>query len=329
MKVSNVPPTVRKFIEKRLLSVDPPCDGFWLAYVNDGSPLRNVNIPQSGRMEKVVKALFDELAEAAIDHAMTSDGMHKFSIEAKGPAPERRSLGSMTFALTTQGSGVPTNWESVDVGPVEALDSPFPAELFPVAAEKRESLMARNGEWGEIAKLYEAMQKASNSHLPAATMKVALDYAHNSGRLLVEAVPKIMVTLNDMLQFMMKGEQDRRETDLETRKLMADLLTRREERRAELRRELRNDKQRHRRMAKVERILEAILPGLIENVTGESAVIQLIREIPENELKMIMGHISPKARKLIQQIFARAKAREDKIRARKKGRRQDRHERTA
>jgi hypothetical protein len=168
------------------------------------------------------------------------------------------------------------------------------------------------------------MQKASNSHLPAATMKVALDYAHNSGRLLVETVPKLMVTMNELLQFMMKGEQERRETDLETRKLMADLLTRREERRAELRRDLRNDRQKHRRMAKVERILEAILPGLIENVTGESMVIQLIKEIPENELKMIMEHISPKARKLIQTIFARAKAREEKIRSRKKGKRHER-----
>jgi rubrerythrin len=204
------------------------------------------------------------------------------------------------------------------------MDNSFPSELFGPTNGRGESLLARSGEWGEIAKLYESMQKASNSHLPAATMKVALDYAHNSGRLLVETVPKLMVTMNELLQFMMKGEQERRETDLETRKLMADLLTRREERRAELRRDLRNDRQKHRRMAKVERILEAILPGLIENVTGESMVIQLIKEIPENELKMIMEHISPKARKLIQTIFARAKAREEKIRSRKKGKRHER-----
>lgn len=326
MKVTGVPGAVRKFIEKRLLSAEPPCDGFWLTYVNDGSPLRNVNIPQGGHLERVAKAIFDELAEAATDHALTSDGMHRFSIEAKGPPPERRSLGSHLFALTTKGAGVAQTWESVDVSSGDTLENVFRDEVFGLAQNgKRESILPMSGQFADIARLYEAMQKSSNSQLPAATMKVGLDYAHNIGRLLVEALPKIMVTQNQMIEFLMKGEQDRREADLETRKLMADLLTRRDERRAELRRDLRNDKQKHRRMAKVERILEAILPGLIENVTGESMVLQLIKELPEEQLKMVMGHISPKARKLIQQIFARAKAREDKIRSKpKKGRRHER-----
>ena len=48
------------------------------------------------------------------------------------------------------------------------------------------------------------------------------------------------------------------------------------------------------------------------------------REDGYHELKMIMEHISPKARKLIQTIFARAKAREEKIRSRKKGKRHER-----
>ena len=314
MRVSTVPKSVRTFIERRLLCVEPVCESFWLTYLNDGSPLRTVAVPQGGRIEKVIDQLFDELAEAATAHAETSDGMHRFSIEAKGPAPERRSLGTQPFQLTTSGAG--------EVGFAYAKQlpesSPFEQPHFSLsqAASTVDSLEGAD-KMRELAHPFEAMQKASGASVPAATLKVGLDFAHGMGRLVIEEFPKMLRLQNDFIKQMGEQMQDMRQADIDARKLLGEMLTARDERKMKMRLELRREARAAKRMVKLTRMAEGIVPVMLEHFSGDSLVLQLIKELSPEQLQLVMQTISPRGRKIIQTIMDRAKAREEKIKGKK------------
>jgi hypothetical protein len=309
MHTTPMPATLRRWLERRLLSADPSCDSFELRYLNDGSPLRTVSVPQGGKLDKVLEHLVDEFEEASRDHAQTSDGMHRFSVEAFGPRPERRSLGSFPFPLITSGAGA----YAKQLGPGASNDT-LPTAFDALERLAPDGLVERpSSRMQDLALLVQALQGATGSAVPAATLKVGLDYSQAIGRQLIEVLPTVVRLQNDTIEKLMGHIDTMRARDIESHEMLGELLLARDVRKAEVKALRRKEKAKSARMERLMNAGEALLPDLIEQFKGESPVIELLNTLDDNTMALLQQHLSPKQRKLIDMILERAKRRAEKI----------------
>lgn len=309
MKTTQVPANLRRWLERRLLSAEPTCDAFELRYLNDGSPLGTLSAPQGGKLENVIKTLFDELAEIAQEHALTSDGMHRFSVEAFGPRPERRSLGSYPFALTTTGAA-----------PVALLDE-CETTTLPTAFDALERVMGK-GEQGlsagpnrmqDLALLLQSIQGVTGSAVPAATLKVGLDFSREMARLFVEVLPGVLRIQNETITAMAAHVDTMRERDIATHEMVSKLLMSHDLRKLELKQQKKKEKRKDERLGRLWNTAEAMLPDLIEHFRGETPVLELLNTLDDQQMAALMQFLSPQQRKLIEIVVRRAKKRSEKI----------------
>ena len=304
MKTSAVPGTLRKWIQRRLLAVEPTTDSFELRYMNDGTPLGALAAPQGGKLDVV------EMSELATDHAMTADGMHRFCAEAHGPRPERRSLGTFLFQLTTWGAG--------SNGTEKALPMNAAAEV-PTAFEALERLMPdgeltqRPGTVQDLAHLLNALQNASNQAVPAATLKVGLDFAQSLARMFVEVLPATLRMTNEALGQMSAHIGVMRDRDIQSHEKMGEILLAHELRVVEVKSAMRKEKRKERRMDKLWGMGQALLPDLMEQVTGESIVLKLLAGMNEEQFEVLQNFMNPQQKQHLQAIIENAKRRSERI----------------
>lgn len=309
MRTSPVPAHLRRWIERRLLSAEPSCDSFELRYLNDGSPLGTISAPQGGKIEQVIKALYDELTETSIEHAQTSDGMHRFSIEAFGPRPERRSLGAFSFALSTHGAGsapvlgegesgtLPKAFEALDkvMGNNAAIDAPQTSRIQ------------------DISTLLQSLQGVTGSAVPAATLKVGLDFAQGLARLVCEVIPTTMRIQNETITQLSGHIETMRGRDIETHEMVSRVMLANDLRRMEVKAARKKAKRADERMTRLMNIGEALLPDVIEQFTGETPVIELLETLNDQQLAALNQFLTPKQRGLMKHVVLRAQRRADKI----------------
>lgn len=310
MKTTAVTGTLRKWIQRRLLAAEPTTDAFEIRYMNDGSPLGTIAAPQGGKLEQVTETLFDELSDIATDHAMTADGMHRFSVEAFGPRPERRPLAAFQFQLTTTGAGLHVNHHTLTTGKTVEVPTAFEAleRLMPEG-----ELTCRNGGIQDIAHLLNALQNASNQAVPAATLKVGLDFSSGLARMFIEVLPAMLRMYNDTLGQMSQHIGSMRDRDIEMHEKFSAILLANDLRKLEVKTAIRREKRRDRRMDKLWGMGKALLPDLIEQVTGESLVLQLLNGLTEEQFDVLQGLMNDKQRQHLEAIIMNAKGRSERI----------------